>query len=197
IYSQLRVEWPLRPANYEARSSAQARNPSDAESLSFDPTWPLAVGVSLPVLSPLHLGLRMGAGELLRVRGGPSIAFFETAAVPRAVLPVYQRQDGRREFAFAFSMPLALLLPVYVSEATAGRAVTRETRASIGFSVGWQLECLFRWGHSVLNFGPLFAQRWVSYSETSRMKTQAVQVTQSYRAHYSLFGLHVGYGWNF
>ncbi|MCA9648108.1 MAG: hypothetical protein KC492_45760, partial [Myxococcales bacterium] len=64
FYSQLRVEWPLHSANYEAQSSAQAHNASDAESLSFDPTWPLAVGVSLPVLSPLHLGLRMGAGEL-------------------------------------------------------------------------------------------------------------------------------------
>ncbi|MEZ4370525.1 MAG: hypothetical protein R3B07_06855 [Polyangiaceae bacterium] len=197
VYSELRLEQPVHRPEYAAQASARTQNGSDAESLSFEPTWPLAFGASFPVLAPLFIGVRMGAGELLKVRGGPSITLFETAVVPRVVLPVYQRPERQREFAFAFSMPLALLLPVYVSETDAGRAVTRETRASVGVSVEWQLECLFRWDHSVLNFGPLFAQRWVSYSEVSRLKTQAVQVEQRYRAHYALFGLHLGYGWSF
>lgn len=197
VYSELRLEQPVHRPEYEAQASARTQNGSDAESLSFEPTWPVALGVSLPVLAPLFVGLRMGGGSLLRVRGGPSITLFETSVVPRVVLPIHQRVDEDREFAFAFSMPLSLLLPVYVSEAEAGRAVTRETRAGVGVSVEWQLECLFRWGHSVLSFGPLFAQRWVSYSATSRLKTQAVQVTQRFRAHYALFGLHLGYGWSF
>lgn len=181
--------------SHDPARSSQSANPTDEGSLRYlHGSSGVRVGYAFPVLPSLFVGPRLGCGRVMAVQGGPTLDGCDVGVLPTLVQPIYTRDQ--REFALGFGLPVMLTIPMLVGEAEAGRAVTRSTEAHVGWSIGAELNLIWRWGRSMLLASVLLESRWTPFTVSSELtRDRAVNSSTSYSGQHSQFGLAVGYGW--